>query len=203
MFSGGIDSTGVLHQLFTNERYADYNLIVHHIHIINRENRALAEANAVKNILTYYQKNISRDITYTESTFNTVGFAPLKARRFPYDMDVCAFFSGNICSAREDITFVAMGRTKTDVGVSGESFLHRMERAQKIFKSVLSLEKRETDPEYIFPVLDYNKKEIWEFLPEAVRSNTWYCRRPVYQNETTIPCGKCETCLAVQNFNME
>ena len=200
MYSGGIDSTGVLHQLMTNEKYIEHPLIVHHIHIFNRENRAKAESSAVKAVLTYYQKNVDRKFLVTESTFNTMGFAPLKSVRFPFDMDVCAFFSGNICAARKDIGMVAMGRTKTDVDSGGDNFMLRMKRAQAIFKSVLSLERKDI-PEYIFPVVDFTKKEIWEFLPEEVRTNTWWCRRPIYEEgKAPKACGKCPTCKAVKDF---
>lgn len=200
MFSGGIDSAGVLHQLMTNEKYVDHPLIVHHIHIFNRENRAKAEARAVKSILAYYEQNVERKFLATESVFNTTGFAPLRANRFPFDMDVCAFFSANISAARKDIDFVAMGRTKTDVDTGGDNFRMRMKRAQAIFKSVMALEKT-TLPEYIFPVVDHTKEEIWKFLPEPVRTNAWWCRRPIYENDAGAkPCGKCQTCKDVEGF---
>ncbi|MEO1254229.1 MAG: hypothetical protein AAFY41_04970 [Bacteroidota bacterium] len=200
MYSGGIDSTGVLHELMTNDKYTEHPLIIHHIHIFNRENRATAEAHAVKQILKYYQENTSRKFLVTESTFNTMGFAPLKSVRFPFDMDVCAFFAGNISAARKDIGMVAMGRTKTDVDTGGGNFQMRMNRAQSIFKSVMSLEGTSV-PEYIFPVLNYTKKEIWGFLPEEVRTNTWWCRRPIYaENEKPKACGRCITCKDVKDF---
>jgi 7-cyano-7-deazaguanine synthase in queuosine biosynthesis len=46
LFSGGIDSTGVLHRLMTDPQYVQHPLIVHHIHIFNRENRAKAVGNS-------------------------------------------------------------------------------------------------------------------------------------------------------------
>ncbi|MEM6829058.1 MAG: 7-cyano-7-deazaguanine synthase [Bacteroidota bacterium] len=199
MFSGGIDSSGVLHQLLTNSKYADNPVIVHHIHIVNRENRTQAEAQAVKAILSYYQSNIEKKFLYTESVFNTTGFAPLTSNRFPFDMDVCAFMAGNICVARKDIHQVAMGRTKTDLASGGTNFMERMNRAQAIFKGVFSLEK-EAIPEYIFPVVEYTKEEIWNFLPEEVKATTWWCRRPVYRDGHAHPCGKCPTCLEVKAF---
>lgn len=200
MFSGGIDSTGVLHRLMTHPDFVEHPLIVHHIHIMNRENRTMAESAAVNSILSFYQKNTERKFLVTESTFNTRGFAPLRSNRFPFDMDVCAFFSGNICAARKDIEFVAMGRTKTDVDSGGDNFMYRMKRAQSIFKSVMSLEDT-TLPKYIFPVVDFTKKEIWDFLPEQVRNNTWWCRRPIYkEGRRPEACGKCQTCKDVKEF---
>lgn len=200
MYSGGIDSTGVLHQLMTSEEYVGQKLIIHHIHIFNRENRAQAESIAVKNILQYYKQNYSREFLFTESVFDTMGFAPLQSNRFPFDMDICAFLAGNICAARKDIGFVAMGRTKTDVESGGEQFMKRMERAQTIFGGVMLLDNTHK-PEYIFPVVGQTKRAIWESLPEKVRDNTWWCRKPVYSDhKKPKPCGKCITCNDVKKM---
>ncbi|WP_456460806.1 7-cyano-7-deazaguanine synthase [Reichenbachiella sp.] len=197
MFSGGVDSTGVLHELVTNEKYKSHSLIIHHIHIWNRENRAMAELAAVKSILNYYKKEAS--FIFSQSTFDTRGFAVLKSNRFPMDMDVCAFTASQICAARPDVQYVAMGRTKTDVESGSENFQKRMQRAQAIFKSSLSLEQHKP-AEYIFPVVNFTKREIWDFLPEDVRVATWWCRRPIYEEELAKPCGKCSTCQEMQEF---
>lgn len=202
MFSGGIDSAGVLHKLITDDAYRHYNLIVHHIILQNRENRAAAEINAVNSILKFYKKHhADRPFLYTENVFNTEGFAPLKANRFPYDMDVCAFTAANICVIRKDIKHVAMGRTKTDVTTAtGNNSQRRMMRAQNVFKALYSLET-EPAPEYIFPVIDMTKKEIWDYLPKDIRAATWYCRRPIYQEDgSATACKKCSTCQTASDF---
>lgn len=198
LFSGGIDSTGVLHELLTDEKYVDNPLIIHHIHILNRENRAKAESIAVKSILEYYKKNIDRKFLVTESTFDTMGFAGLKSKRYPYDMDVCAFYGANVTVARKEIRFVAWGRTKTDVS-SGGNFEARMKRMQDVFNSVWVLEK-EPAPEFIFPMIELNKEEIWNQLPDEVRRNVWWCRTPIYEGNKAIPCQKCGTCLQTKEF---
>jgi len=202
MFSGGIDSAGVLHKLMSDEEYQDQDLIVHHIVLQNRENRAVAEIEAVKKILAFYQKNYpNRPYTYTESLFNTEGFAPLRGSRFPFDMDVCAFTAANIAVIRKDIRQVAMGRTKTDIETSTNSdFQSRMARAQSVFQAVYSLES-DPAPSYIFPVKDMTKEEIWNYLPEDIRNVSWYCRRPVYkQDGSATPCQKCSTCKTMLGF---
>lgn len=52
---------------------------------------------SVEKIIRYYQQHHpERTFTYPESVFNTTGFAPRQANRFPFDMDVCAFTAGNI-----------------------------------------------------------------------------------------------------------
>lgn len=201
MFSGGVDSSGVLHQLFTNPDFAQRPLIVHHIYLQNRENRADAEEKAVISIVAYYRANYpQRDFTFTHSVFNTMGFAPLNAPRFPFDMDVCAFVAANICAARKDIGNVALGRTNTDLESGGKNFKDRMARAQKIFRAVQSMAEGEV-PEYIFPVVDLSKQQVWETLPDEVKAATWYCRYPNYQhNGLATPCGKCPTCKDVADF---
>lgn len=201
MFSGGIDSSGVLHKLFTDAAYQDRALIVHHIVLQNRENRAQVEMDSVKKILGYYANAFSnRPFTYTQSLFNTSGFAALKSQRFPFDMDVCAFTAANIAVARKDIRYVAMGRTKTDVEAVSGDFMKRMQRAQEIFKAVYSLEN-EAEPEYIFPVVNMTKKEIWASLPKPIQRSSWYCRHPIYQSEgKVLTCNKCRTCKEVAEF---
>ena len=202
MFSGGIDSTGVVHQLFTAPAYRDRPLIVHHVFLQNRENRARAELAAVSKIGEYYRQQFpNRAFTYTESVFNSSGFAPLSSSRFPFDMDVCAFIAGNICVARKDIRQVAMGRTRTDIDSGGQNFQKRMERAQTIFRGVYSLES-EALPEYIFPVMDKTKQQIWNELPQAVRDACWYCRHPQYAEDGSAKvCGQCITCADVKEFS--
>ena len=201
MFSGGIDSSGVLHKLITDEDYYDRELIVQHIILQNRENRAQAEMNSVTKIIEYYQKHYpQRPFTYTESVFNTTGFAPLRSNRFPFDMDVCAFMASNISVARKDIRQVAMGRTKTDVDSGGENFQKRMQRAQAVFGAVYALESEEP-PTYIFPAINMTKQQIWEMLPSEAQEASWYCRHPVYQDDgSALACGKCITCKEVAEF---
>ncbi|MFZ9737536.1 MAG: hypothetical protein ACO3EZ_05960 [Prochlorotrichaceae cyanobacterium] len=197
LFSGGIDSTGVLHQLMTDAQYVDHPLIVHHIHILNRENRFAAEAIASKQILEYYLQHSDRPFLITESVFNSTGFAPLKSPRFPFDMDVCSFYAGQICAARPDIRFVAIGLTQTDLA---DPISNRRHRAKAIFEATLCLEPKPL-PEYIYPVFDYTKEEIWNLLPPEVREKTWWCRCPVYdpQNQPHA-CGNCKTCRQVAEF---
>lgn len=201
MFSGGVDSSGVLHSLITDQDFRDRALIVHHIILQNRENRAQAEMESVTRIVQHYQEHHpDRPFTYTQSVFNTMGFAPLQANRFPFDMDVCAFTAANIAVARKDVRQIAMGRTKTDVDSGGSNFQQRMERAQAVFHVVYSLEK-EPVPDYIFPVINMTKQAIWEMLPQAVQQASWYCRHPQYQDDGSAhPCKQCITCKEVTEF---
>jgi len=198
MFSGGIDSTGVLHHLLTNEKYDDHQLLVHHIHLQNRQNRAKAEADAVNGIVDYYKKNSSREFIITTSVFNSTGFAPLNSERFPYDADVIAFYAANITVARKDIQNVAVGRTKTDIE-SGGDYNDRMQRRQDIFSAVWKLEE-EKEPSFFYPIIDMTKEQVYYSLPKEVQRMVWWCRVPVYKGQAYRPCGRCTTCLQVKEF---
>ncbi|MEO9806513.1 MAG: 7-cyano-7-deazaguanine synthase [Reichenbachiella sp.] len=194
LLSGGVDSTGALHQLITNDQYQGFDLIVHHINIVNRERRALAESQAVKNILNYYVDHLQAQFIYTESTSDTTGFAPLQSKRFPFDMDICTFMAANLVAAYPAISKIVRGRTKTDLEGADTSYVKRTARTKSILESVIMFDAIET-PEYLFPVIDFTKEEIWNFLPEPVKQHTWWCRHPQYdENKNAKPCGVCPTC---------
>lgn len=189
MYSGGLDSVGALHALLTEDRYADFKVHAHHMHLVNLENRARAELLATKATIEELKSLPVRPFLFSESGHD---YRFLK-RRFIWDMDISAFMAANIAAADDSIEFVAMGRTRTDVASGGERFQQRMQRAQKIFDAVWSLEERQR-PQYIFPVLELTKSEIWQRLPERLRDRAWSCRHPRYEDEKVIACGKCSTC---------
>lgn len=197
MFSGGLDSTGVLYRLLTADEFMDFDVHVHHMHVVNRENRAPAEGEAVFKLLRLFRgADMYRGFQTTESLHRY----DFMRKDMIWDMDLTAFMAGNICSADPLIQHVAMGRTKTDIESGGEKFLQRMERAQVIFKGVLSLE--DTDASYIFPVLEMSKQDVWDMLPSAIREATWSCRTPIYdEQKTPSPCGQCMTCLEVAKLS--
>ncbi len=203
MFSGGIDSAGVLHQMMTDDAYKDRQLIVHHIYLQNRENRADAEKAAVEKILNYYQRSYpARAFTYSSNVFDTRGFSQLKSKRFPVDIDVTRFIAANIAVIRKDIRLVVFGRTKTDVDAGGDNLQRRIQRGIAIFDAMY-MNEREPIPDMTNPLIDKTKREVWEMLPPSVQTAVWYCRRPVYQDETAIACGKCITCIEVAEMLAE
>ncbi|MDC0336512.1 7-cyano-7-deazaguanine synthase [Pseudodesulfovibrio sp.] len=195
MYSGGLDSAGVVYRLLKDDEFAEFDVHVHHMHVVNRENRAMAEGKAVARTLKLFAGDGFRPYKYTESLHRF----DFMRRDIVWDMDLCAFVAGNICAADPAIKHVAMGRTRTDVASGGDDFLKRMERAQTVFQAVISLD--ETEASYIFPVVDMTKQEIWDMLPEPIAVATWSCRRPVYDDERNpSPCGACATCKERAEF---
>ena len=196
MYSGGLDSVGVLYRLLADDQFADFDVHVHHMHVVNRENRAVAEERAVAKTLALFKEGVDyRPFKFTQSLHRY----DFMQKGMVWDMDLCAFVAGNICAVDPNIAHVAMGRTNTDLDGGGEGFLKRMERAQTIFKAVISLD--ETDATYIFPVVEQSKEAVWNMLPDPLRQASWSCRRPVYDAERNpTPCGKCYSCLERAKF---
>ena len=183
MFSGGLDSLGMVYKLLTEEQYQEYDIHIHHVHNRNVENRHRAEAIAV-NIALKELKTLGFRFAYSESEIATVAFG----RHFLYDTDTMNFFAGYIASVNPDIKKIAIGMQSTD---GGNSLPERRIRAAKILEAFTNAEK-------IYPVMEMSKREIYDMLPDSLKNVFWSCRRPVYKEKQIIPCGKCETCAKLR-----
>ena len=183
MYSGGLDSLGMIYKLLTDLEYKDYKLHIHHIHHHNVEHRDRAEAIVVERVLKELEQ-LGFSFIYSESE---IGSQPYNGQ-FMYDTDSINFFAGYICSVNPHIKKVAMGMQANDANHSLEE---RRIRANKIFTAF-------TDAEKIFPVLDMTKREIYDSLPKSLRDMFWSCRRPVYSEKNIAPCGKCDTCVKLR-----
>ena len=183
MYSGGLDSLGMVYKLLTEEQYKDYYIHIHHIHNRNVENRYRAEAAAVK-IAIKELRQLGFEFDYSESEIGTQPFG----QKFLFDTDSINFFAGYVASANPDIKKVALGMQANDANQSLED---RRVRAQKIFTAFTTAEK-------IFPVEFMTKREIYDSLPSSLRNLFWSCRRPVYTEKSIAPCGKCDTCVKLR-----
>lgn len=179
LFSGGLDSTGVLWKLIHSKE----ELLVHHLYLSNKENRAEAEAIAVKDIVKYMKK--IRDFHYTESFHEYPSFNG----NFMWDSDIYNFVAGTICISVKTIKEVAIGRTRSDVG-----FDQRAERGTQMLNILAP------DAKKIYPVADMTKKEIYDMLPEDLRKLTWSCRTPIYVNDDIKMCHSCKTCVEISKI---
>jgi 7-cyano-7-deazaguanine synthase in queuosine biosynthesis len=190
MFSGGLDSTGALWELLKNK---ENKVHIHHLHLINKENRAEAEHKAVRNIISYISK--SHQTKYSESYHEYPYYSYLKStdskeisinQSFMFDSDMYNFIAATICSCLHNIKTVAVGRTKSD---SDPNVIERANRGNKLLELfVPNIIK-------IYPVGHLTKDEIYKMLPEELRNMTWSCRTPINTGENTFKeCGKCKTC---------
>jgi 7-cyano-7-deazaguanine synthase in queuosine biosynthesis len=183
MYSGGLDSLGMVYLLLTDPAYKDYDVHIHHVHNKNVERRWRAEARAVEQA-TSELRRLRFKFAYSESEIGTQPFG----RKFLYDTDTMNFFAGYVCSVNPNIKKVAMGMQANDANQALED---RRIRAGKILSAF-------TDAEKIYPVLDMTKREIYDMLPETLRDLFWSCRRPVYSEKNIAPCEKCDTCVKLR-----
>jgi 7-cyano-7-deazaguanine synthase in queuosine biosynthesis len=179
MYSGGLDSLGMIYKLLTDPEYKDYKLHIHHIHNKNVENRDQAEAIVVPLVLKELKK-LGFSFDYSESEIRTQPYG----NKFLYDTDSINFFAGYICSVNPNIKKVAMGMQANDANQSLED---RRKRADAILAAF-------TDVGKIYPVFDMTKREIYDMLPANLRNMFWSCRRPTYTEKNVKPCGRCDTC---------
>ena len=183
MYSGGLDSLGMVYKLLTEAEYKDYGIHVHHVHNKNVENRWRAEAVAVEHAVTELRA-LGFKFEYSTSEIGTSPYG----MNFMYDTDTMNFFAGYVCSANPNIKKVALGMQANDANQTLED---RRVRANNILRAF-------TDVEKIFPVLTMTKREIYDSLPESLRDMFWSCRRPVYTEKNIAPCGKCDTCVKLR-----
>ena len=183
MYSGGLDSLGMVYKLLTEDQYKEYNVHIHHVHNKNVENRHRAEAIAV-DLAVKALKRLGLQFTYSESEIGSVPFG----KQFMYDTDSINFFAGYVCSVNPNIVKVAMGMQRND---ASQRLEERRIRANKILQAFTPAEK-------IFPVIDMTKREIYDMLPETLRNMFWSCRTPVYSEKNIAPCGRCDTCVKLR-----
>ena len=179
MYSGGLDSLGMIYKLLTDPKYKDYKLHIHHVHNHNVEKRDRAEGIVVPLVLKEL-KQLGFDFVYSETRIST----PPYNNNFLHDTDTMNFFAGYICSVNPDIVNVAMGMQANDANQSLED---RRVRADRILAAFTEVKK-------IYPVFDITKREIYDSLPENLRNMFWSCRRPIYSEKNIAPCLKCDTC---------
>lgn len=182
MFSGGLDSTGMLYHLLTSPEYESVNFHVHHVNIFNIEKRAAAESMAVKNILTYFNDKQYRKFSHS---FSDIAFHVYNDK-FLWDVDVIAFMSGYITSCISEIESIAIGATKGEL--DSPTLVENQKRAKKILSSFTEVQK-------VYPVSHLSKKELYDMLPVDLRELTWSCRTPSYTDKgLPVKCGKCKPC---------
>lgn len=181
MFSGGLDSTGVFWKLIQEKK----PIHVHHLYLVNRENRAKAEDEAVKNIIKY-MKNFG-EFEYSESFHEY----PSYKGNFLWDSDIFSFMAGAICLSIGTIEEVAIGVTKTDLN---SNLSLRIERANKIFDAFGTKAKK------VHPLIDFTKKQIYEMLPSDLRNLSWSCRMPIYKDDEIKKCERCRSCIEMKSI---
>lgn len=184
MYSGGLDSLGMIYKLLTEPEYKDHVLHIHHVHNRNVERRDRAEAITVEMALKELER-LGFSFIYSESEITSQPYNG----QYMYDSDSINFFAGYICSTNPKIIKVAMGMNAND---SNHALEERRKRANQILAAFTPVEK-------IYPVLNMSKREIYDSLPDTLKNMFWSCRTPIYTKESIQHCGKCKTCTQLKD----
>jgi 7-cyano-7-deazaguanine synthase in queuosine biosynthesis len=186
MVSGGIDSTAMLVKLLAQERD---ELRVHHIRMINREKRDLAEQRALEGIVAYCRARY-RPFRYSESALD---FGALEA--IPIDYLSVAFVACQVAIDTPGCDRVAVGSLAADTDIA-----NRSARQRQVFDVMYACYRArklgEPEVRWIFPVYDTPKPELARELPAELADLTWSCRRPVRGSGGWVACGACKACHA-------
>ncbi len=206
MFSGGLDSTAMLHSLLTNKEYEHFDVYIHHMRIINRENRADVETNAARRIVKYYHSRPDiREFDYKESTLDMSAMDSNWSPRFSFDIDAVCWMAAQICIAKPNIKYAAMAVTKDDMDTpQDDTTIQRVTQAPKIFDAALYMfPKPWPRPQFIYPTQSLTKEQLWKTMPPNVQKMTWSCRTPVWKKEVAHRCGRCHTCIKRKEYGID
>ena len=191
MFSGGLDSSAMLVRLLEQ---GDEPLRVHHIRMINREKRDLAEQRAVDSILAYCRAHY-RPFRYSESALD---FAGLEA--IPIDYLSIAFVACQVAIDTPRCDRVAVGSLASDTDI-----VNRSERQKRVFDVMYECYRArklgEPRVDWVYPVYHTPKTELAAALPHELLELTWSCRRPLEgpvqgPGQGFKPCLTCKACRA-------
>ena len=196
MWSGGISSTAILFQLLTESEYKDYDIIVHHCHIIDICNKAVAEAKACKQIVDYVSnKRKYRKFFLSESKHDYSFISPPRYSRNINDLDMVSFMASQIVAGNRDIQYVVMGGSLTDAEYI-ENHADMLARSQKIMYEALVIERDGMDVVFDYPYQNIALTKILASLPRNIKKKPWSCMFPSYKEDgTPVKCGKCVKCL--------
>jgi 7-cyano-7-deazaguanine synthase in queuosine biosynthesis len=187
MFSGGLDSTAMLVKLLAESADA---LHVHHIRMINKEKRDLAEQRAVEGILAYCRAHY-RPFRYSESALE---FTALEA--IPIDYLSIAFVACQVAIDTPGCTRVAVGALAADTDIE-----NRAARQRRVFEVMYECYRARKlgapHVEWIYPVFRTPKAELAAALPQQLLELSWSCRRPINGFQ---PCMTCKACRARQGL---
>ena len=121
MLSGGLDSTAALVKLLTD---GGDELRVHHIRMINKEKRDLAEQRAVEAIIGYCREHY-RPFRYSESGLDFSGLDAI-----PIDYVSIAFVACQVAIDTPGCERVAVGSLASDTDI-----VNRSARQRRVFHS--------------------------------------------------------------------
>jgi 7-cyano-7-deazaguanine synthase in queuosine biosynthesis len=167
MFSGGLDSTGLLWHLLDSEQQVH----VHHMIYLNRQSEDVAARRIVD-----WLHDTGYKFDYTESTIDVPRINGVPIR----NMDCLNLIGGFLCSQMPEIQYIAVGMQAGDGRRPGW-----IERGATILNAMT-----EGRVQKVYPVIGKSRKELYESLPKPLKEMFWSCMAP----GAKTPCGTCSTC---------
>ena len=95
--------------------------------------------------------------------------------------------------------FLASGSTKSDNEDSNNNAIF-IQRRNAIMEALYVGRKFDKQFQMLYPVEHLTKQQIYQMLPESISDKTWSCRRPQYVNNKARECGKCPSCLILNQI---
>jgi hypothetical protein len=191
-YSGGIDSVNVAWNYLRKNPHKI--LLIHHIRLKNREGRHLTEAAAVANTLKWFQDNGYSNFKYIETTYEQPDecFIPLDVYLY------IGYMTPMIFRSYRGLKYLLRPAVKDDYPEGTTYPLPREIDAEKICAILLN-----KMPISLMPNLNKTKKEEIAELPIELFNLSWWCRRPIQEQN----CHKCKTCkvvdLALQELEID
>ena len=196
MWSGGIDSTYILAKMLLE---TENNIFAHHVSLVNCENRARAEEEAVNKLCKKLSK--IRDFKLTRNLIDDS-----KMPTIVYDMARVCFEAGSVSKAWYHYDFPITLDEWTIGTHKAEG--HWQERWDIIEPAVRAAEwspNRERPIKFKLHDLVTKQEEMSYLAKHDLLDDCWYCRTPVkiIGDSVYTPCGKCKTCEEVNKAKKE
>lgn len=169
MYSGGLDSTGALWELTTDKKYAEFDILVHHINIMDSINPAKNEDLALSQIVATFEEITGRKLPYSSTlvdfSYLAVGVA------LPAIPNIYAFVAGNLVQIDLTIKYIAVGSDKILRAKDNASYDVELNQSQQLLKIIGSQREVSSSAEYVYPVELKSSRNIWQTLPEKIRES--------------------------------
>jgi hypothetical protein len=183
--SGGVDSAYVLWKWLV-ENPNEYCL-VHHIKLINYEQRHDYEIEAIDKILKWLDKKGLKNYFYVQNTFDYGNFLDVIS-----DSEICGFHAGILL---RNSRWSGINKILLPIYNVTPNYAKMQEggREHNRLKLIKTTSKRD-DYEIIYPLIHMSKIDVVRAIPRDLLDLCWYCRVPLNNKR----CGNCFTCKQVE-----
>lgn len=190
LFSGGVDSTGVLYKLLTRPEYNHLDVLAHHVILITKERRYKEEKKACDDIIQWL-RNDGHNLEYSETL---VDFSLFK-NQVPWDLEILWPIAGIVAQVDTSIKYAESGRTKTAMQTFMGNETIKNRHTDMLTRITTCEHRKKVGPVEVLPVVrDETKESLWVMMPSELRKLTWFCRIPHYIGGEAKECGRCNTC---------